>query len=264
MEQNYIKKTIMENKAKFIIGPYKDPQIEWRKNNYNKNIVLREPLSVPFVEIWDLSSTDIIAKLYWDEKNKSLSNPHNLKPCIIVTIDHDFDGIDKEKVYSIHDLNLYIKSNLFRILQNESAFPLKPDMNIFVKNIHIIGLNNENHFRRNPSQTGVIVSPLVIKPNKIKNNLRTPDFKRLNLMIETIFQTAYLAGIDTLILPDFIMDDDDSYVHNIANIINYQITKYGYFFKYIFISVPQGKNQAKLNIFNAYNKFIIRPQNYIN
>lgn len=264
MEQNFIKKTIMETKAKFVIGPYKDPQIEWRKNTYNRNIVLREPISVPFVEIWDMSTTDIIAKLCWDENTKTLSNPQNFKPAIVVSVDHDFDGIDKEKVYSIHDLNLHVRSNMFRILQNESAFPLKPDTNLFVKNVHIIGLNNENHFRRKPLQTGVIVSPLVTKPDKVKNNLKTMDFKRLNITIETIFQTAYLAGVDVLILPDFIMDDDDSYVHNVTNIINYQITKYGYFFRYIFISIPREKNQAKMNIFNAYNKFIIRPQNYIN
>ena len=264
MDPNYIKQLFMEIKSKFILpnSPFKDPQTIWKKNEYNKHIILQEPYSVPNVMVWNLTPTEIIAKLFWDETTKTLSNPTKLNPSLVITVDNDYDAIDKEKILSIHDQHLYVRSNIFRILENSSLFPLKPDGTIWIKNIFIIGLPNENHFRRNPLQTNVIVAPVNRSPQKVKNCLKLNDFKKLNMTIETIFQTAILGNCDTLILPDFMPDGDDSYVKNVANIINYQITKYGYYFKYIFISVVTN-NQKKLNVFNGLNKYVIQPQNYI-
>lgn len=258
-----IKQIINELKSNFFIGPYKCNDPGCVKNVYNRNMILSEPISVPIVSVWNISSVETLSKILWDEKTHSLSNPNKLNPIIVMTVDNDYDGTDKEKLSAIHDLRLYASSNIFRVLENSQLFPIRHDCSLWVKNAFIIGLQNENFFRRNPIQSNFIIASLNKNPKKIRRYLRVKDFKSLNLTIETIFQTAIMGRCDTLILPDFLPSHDDSYVKMVTNIINYQITKYGYFFKYIFISVPTMSDQKKVNIYNAYKKYIITPQDFV-
>lgn len=262
MNQVNIKQMIMDLKSNFFIGPYKCQDPIWIKNVYNRNMILYDPVSVPIVSIWNITPVETLSKILWDEKTQSLSNPNKLNPVIVSTVDNDYDGIDKEKLSAIHDLRLYASSNIFRILENSQIFPLRHDCSLLVRNALTIGLPNENFFRRKPFVSNFIIAPLNKNPQKIKRYLRVKDFKSLNLTIETIFQTAIMSKCDTLILPDFLPTGDDSYVKMVTNIINYQITKYGYFFKYIFISIPT-INQKKTNIYNAFKKYIIIPQDFM-
>jgi hypothetical protein len=176
-------------------------------------------------------------------------------------VDKEFNGANMDILGNITDYEYILKSNFYKTLNDKNLYPLNDGEINFIQNLFIFRDNNYNISENKYSIPAIIFSPIK-NPVILGQYMLTDDYLSYQKSIEAIFQGAFVAGLDTLILSDMGIISYGIPVGEFLEIINICILKYCTLFKFIIFAI-QPKNQRDLELIDLLTERLVKPQ-YLN
>jgi hypothetical protein len=220
------------------------------KNYYNPNFFVNA--STNFADIYVKSVHSLILA------KEFIKN--NMNPVVVTTVNKEFDCTNLENSANMYDDTINMKTNFSKV-NLPSLYPLKGSEVIYSKYLSIIRDDTYNFNTENIHQVALITATPIHQPELLDSNMNLSDYFETKETIEAIFQTALAGNHDVLILGDFGCKFENSPMKDIVDIFNIMILKYGYYFKFIVISIPIN-DTADAARFVYFNKEIIKPQTF--
>jgi hypothetical protein len=248
------KQNIMnDNKLLCTYGEFKNiPLLKTQKYFYNPELSLPINNNFCFVDVIASDNISIGHKFISLNKNK---------PVMIMMVDKEFNGANMDILGNITDYEYILKSNFYKTLNDKNLYPLNDGEINFIQNLFIFRDNNYNISENKYSIPAIIFSPIK-NPVILGQYMLTDDYLSYQKSIEAIFQGAFVAGLDTLILSDMGIISYGIPVGEFLEIINICILKYCTLFKFIIFAI-QPKNQRDLELIDLLIERLVKPQ-YLN
>lgn len=180
------------------------------------------------------------------------------KPAVVNIVDISFNGGNMDIGEGIFDDIFHLSTNFYKTLNATKLYPIKNDRVVYAKLLLVIRDDNLNMLSK-PYFTSVITCSACSNIKKIDDRLSTTEYMNTQKTIECIFQTAFAAGHDMLILNDFLSSTGIYPYKDIVEIYNACILKYVSLFKFIVIAFPV-KNKLHSKLMEYFSETIVKPQ----
>ena len=187
------------------------------------------------------------------------------KPIVVNLVSPEYTYEGTYSFTGFHDEMIYFRTNISLFLEGFSLFPLADSESLYTPTVHIIRNSDLMVLHTDEAakcKLSLITSALRSNPPLVKSNLNIEDYHNTKYLLETIFQTAYNAQNDVLILPDFGCVHDKYPIDDIIDLINGCIYKYGHLFKYVIVSIFVS-SQATMGYFNKFKSKLVKPQDFL-
>jgi hypothetical protein len=188
---------------------------------------------------------------------RDLKAKQKMKPVFLHMIPAEFDGTNWSAFKSMREDFFNIRTNFCSTITN--LYPIKSCI-IYNSNLCILrddGCNiNPKVFTKLNFITASINNLNLDENNDIKSS---ESYLYLVELVESMFQSAIIAGNDVIILTDLCCKSHGLQVSDLVDIYNARIIKYCSMFKCIFISISIDDKEDEL-IYSYCHKNIIRPQ----
>jgi len=248
------KRLIQDNIFACKYGIYKGLSVgRTQKNFFNYNVNMAPPCEYCNV---DVRNTHILDTAY-----SYLCK--GFKPVILNIVSDEYNGGNIYQADGFSDELIFFRTNINQTTSGFNLYPVSGSEVTYAPIVHII--RNDNLQLLHPSQISkisVITASLKKNPKLIDGHINIDDYSISNQCMESIFQTAFKANHDVLILNDFGCISDNYPVDDVIDMINSCIYKYGHLFKYVVVSIHV-VNQGTMSYFTRMNTKIIRPQIYL-
>lgn len=249
------KQLVQSNIYNCKFGMYKILPIgKTQKNFYSFNFALAPPYEYCNVEVKPIH---ILETSYEYVKQ-------GFKTVMLTLVDSEFTMNNNNAFEYFRDEQIFFRTNINAALLGFNLLPVKGTEALYSPIIHII--RNDNMQLLRPSdvvKVAIITASLKRNPVLIADHINLDDYMTTVQLLETIFQTAHLAGNEVLVLNDFGCISDGYPVNDVIDIINGCIYKYGHLFRHIVIAINV-TSQATMGYYSKINDGIVRPQAFLN
>lgn len=251
MDNNSKKNLFWKNKNLCSYGAFEKVPIQISQTcDFNERFSESPPQNnnISFVETMPCHGLSIAKKAF----------ESGYKPVVVNIVDTSFNGGNMDIGEGVFDDIFYLSTNFYKTLNANKLYPIKHDRVIYAKLVLVFRDENLDMLPK-PFLTSIITCSAFNDVKRIDDKLPNNEYINTQKTIECIFQTAFAAGHDMLILNDFLTRSGNYPYKDIVEIYNACILKYVSLFKLIVVAFPV-KSRIDSKLMEYFAESIIKPQ----
>lgn len=218
------------------------------KYKYNSGLKILQNTNLPIVQVVNSNCITMAQKFIQ-------MNDNNVNPVVVTNVERNYNFDNDLILSNVKDDSIMLRSNFYKVAENNMMFPLCSGEVVYVKNLFIFRDINFN-VNNGAFNISTIVASFINEPKLIKNCMTTYNYFDVQQSIESIFQCAAVAGHNILILDDLGIKYNKIPSSDIVEILNICILRYGSYFKFVIIAYPILNYDDKMHFSSIQNNII--------